>query len=257
MQRTPHYRTTRSAILPPQEPSNTRVWSLLILLYALYLFFTEFILQVEDSYDNIVSYRPLGASYQGPIDYIEPRSISSTAMDTPSDRPSMITPQPKPQSPHIIPSYEDSTSFQASLPPSIDIEFLPQPLNKVLPTEPSNVTLHKNSIEPLSISTLNLVHRDDTNLTPIPPSSIPSPCDNQTQSEYLNIHHILGCRQFRNKKHLAAATNASLVKSGNLPSTIGYFATIANPPKGNPIKKRHMYLDKVHMDVVFGDCVAS
>ena len=178
---------------------NTRVWSLLLLLYGLHLFFTEFILQVEDSYDNIVSYRPLGASYQGPIGYIEPRSISSTAMATPSGRPSMITPQPKPQSPHIIPSYEDSTSFQASLPPSIDIDCLPQPLNKVPPTETSNVTLHKNSIEPLSISTLNLVHRDDTNLTPIPPSSTLAPCENQTQFEYLNIHCILSCRQFRTK----------------------------------------------------------
>ena len=46
------------------------------------------------------------------------------------------------------------------------------------------------------------------------------------------------------------------MKSGLLPSNIGYSATIANPPKGNPIKKRHMYLDKVHMDIVFGDCVA-
>ena len=35
-----------------------------------YLLFYDFILQVEDSYDNIVSYRPLGASYQGPIEYI-------------------------------------------------------------------------------------------------------------------------------------------------------------------------------------------
>ena len=35
-----------------------------------YLLLTDFILQVEDSYDNIVSYRPLGKSYQGTIDYI-------------------------------------------------------------------------------------------------------------------------------------------------------------------------------------------
>ena len=40
------------------------------------LFFPNFILQVEDSYDNIVSYRSLGASYQGPIDYIEHKSTS-------------------------------------------------------------------------------------------------------------------------------------------------------------------------------------
>ena len=35
-----------------------------------YLFFPDFILQVEDSYDNIASYKSLGASYTGPIEYI-------------------------------------------------------------------------------------------------------------------------------------------------------------------------------------------
>ena len=35
-----------------------------------YLFFPDLILQVEDYYGNIVSYRLLGASYKGPIGYI-------------------------------------------------------------------------------------------------------------------------------------------------------------------------------------------
>ena len=39
--------------------------------YGSYLFLPDFILQVEDSYDNIVSYWYLGASYQDPIDYID------------------------------------------------------------------------------------------------------------------------------------------------------------------------------------------
>ena len=38
--------------------------------YVSYLFFPDFILQVEDLYDNILSYQSLGASYTGPIDYI-------------------------------------------------------------------------------------------------------------------------------------------------------------------------------------------
>ena len=48
-----------------------------------YLFFPNFILQLEDSYDNIVIYHSPGTSYQGPIDYIETGSESSTAMSTP------------------------------------------------------------------------------------------------------------------------------------------------------------------------------
>ena len=46
------------------------------------------------------------------------------------------------------------------------------------------------------------------------------------------------------------------MNSGLLPSTICSFDTIDNLPKGNPIKKRRQYLDKLLMVIVFGDCVA-
>ena len=97
---------------------------------------------------------------------------------------------------------------------SIDINFLPQPSTKVPYTEPIDATLHKNSIEPRSIRTLNIVHRDYTNLPPIPPSLTPEPCENWTQFKSLNLHRIFGCMQFRNQKHRSSATNASLVNPG-------------------------------------------
>ena len=46
------------------------------------------------------------------------------------------------------------------------------------------------------------------------------------------------------------------MNSGLLPSIIVSFATIANPAKGKPIKNQRQFLDKVHMDIVFGDCLA-
>ena len=73
-----------------------------------YLLFPEFILQVEDSYDNIVSYWSLGASYQGPINYIEPKSTNSKAMATPSVHPPTITLEPTPQSTNIISIFSTS-----------------------------------------------------------------------------------------------------------------------------------------------------
>ena len=224
--------------------------------YGLYLLFPEFILQEKDSYDNIVSYRSLGASYQGPIDYIEPKSTGSKDMASPSVRPSTINPKPTPHSPQIIPSDEESISSQTYLPPYINIDCLPQPSTRIKPTEPSNTTLHKNSVEPLSIHTLNLFHIYASNLPTIPSSLTPAPCKNRTLFESLNIYRIFGCSQFRNQKHLTKATNASLVNSGLLPSTIGSFATISNTTKGKPTKKRRQFLDKVHMYIVFGDCVA-
>ena len=151
-------------------------------------------------------------------------------MTTPSSRPSNSTPDHTPQSSHIIPSYEDSLSSQPPLPPSIDIACLPSPPTNVPSTELIDETLHKNSVGPLSIRTLNMVHGDAPNIPPIYPSFTPPPCKNMTQFESLNLHRIFSCRIFRNQNHLTAATNISLVNSGLLPSTIGSFATIANPP---------------------------
>ena len=54
---------------------------------------------------------------------------------------------------------------------------------------------------------------------------------------------------------MATATNAGLVKSGLLPSTIDSFATIENPEKLKSIKKQRQFLDKVHMYIVFGYCM--
>ena len=47
-----------------------------------------------------------------------------------------------------------------------------------------------------------------------------------------------------------------MLAGGELPSTIGDFASITMPNKGKPIKKRRKFLNKVQMDIVFGDCMA-
>ena len=132
-------------------------------------------------------------------------------MATPSSPPLMITPTHTPRTPHIIPSDEESLSYKTPLLTSIDIGCLPPPPTKVPSTEPSDENLHKNSVETLSVHTINLVHEDITNIPPIPTLLTPAPCENRTQFKSLNIHRIFGCKQFRNKKHLTAETNASLV----------------------------------------------
>ena len=155
-------------------------------------------------------------------------------MATPPGHPSTINPEPTPQPPHIIPSDEESISSQTYLPPSIKIDCLHQPSTKITPNDPSDATLHKNSVEPLSIWNLNLFHRDSRNLPPIPPFSTPAPCKNRTHFEYLNIHRIFVCRRFRNRNNLTTSTNKNMVNLVLIPSTIGSFATIANPPKKTP-----------------------
>jgi hypothetical protein len=68
---------------------------------------------------------------------------------------------------------------------------------------------------------------------------------------------VFGNRNFKNQLHITAASkNAQLIRCGERPSSIGDYTTINNPPRGKPIKKRRKFLDKVHMDIVFGDCMA-
>ena len=157
--------------------------------------------------------------------------------------------------PHII-SCEKEYIYPLYYIPTIDeVRPPPTPPTEDLYAQPSNNNLHKNSTQPISKRTLHLEHHDISNITPVSPSYTPYNCKNITKFESLNIHMIFGCRRFRNQHYLTSATNASLVKSVLLPSTIGSFATIMNPPKEKSTKKCWKYLDKVHMDIVFGDCV--
>jgi hypothetical protein len=41
-----------------------------------------------------------------------------------------------------------------------------------------------------------------------------------------------------------------------MPSTIGDFVTINNPNKGKTLTKHRRFLDKCHMDIVYGDCLS-
>ena len=129
----------------------------------------------------------LGASYKGPIDYIEPKPPSSKTMAKHSGIPSTITSELTQQPPHIIPSDDESITSQTSLLLYLKSDNQPQPLINIKASEPSDALLHKNLVEPLSLRTLKLVHNDASNLTHIPPSLTPAPCENRTQFESLNL----------------------------------------------------------------------
>ena len=150
----------------------------------------------------------------------------------------IITPPWNHPSPHVIPSYGESISYESSLP--IVAESQPLPLSpKYYPTiELSDEKLRKNSSEPLSTLTLNIVHHEVSNLPYIPSSSTPYHCDNRTYFELINLHRIFKCRVLRNQKHLAAATNVILVNYGIL------FLQL-NPLRLSLIIQRGIYLRTV------------
>jgi hypothetical protein len=140
-------------------------------------------------------------------------------------------------------------------------------------TEPSDDIIHTPLKEPMLItdkelisscdaplsrsSSINSIHESPVSIPDIPPSHIPGPAKHRTTFDSLKLHRIFGCCRFRNQNHIVSASkNATHVHGGELLSTIDDFTTINNPPKGKHILKRYHFLDKVHMDIVYGDCLS-
>ncbi|KAL7459292.1 hypothetical protein ACHAWC_010958 [Mediolabrus comicus] len=234
-----------------------------------FLVFPDFILSVDDSVDNLVSYEPLGSSYKGQYDYVEPRRLLSArpASSPSADNSAASSP------PDVIPPDDVSTascstettssnvslgsspadSSSTSADSSIDDE-PPSPSDP--PTVPSDDDSPQQASLPLPPSIFKSLHHDPSNLPSIPPSSVAAPCEHRTEFDPLKLHRIFGCKQYRHQQHItAASSNASLLSTGPRPTTIGDYTTIPRPPKGKPLRKRRKYLDKCHMDIVFGDSV--
>jgi hypothetical protein len=235
-----------------------------------FLVFPDFILSVDDSADNLVSYEPLGSSYKGQYDYVEPRRLLSARPASSSSADNSAASSP----PHIIPTDDASTascstetassnvslgsspaaSSSTSADSSIDDQ---SPSSSDPPTIPSDDDSPQQTSLPLSPSIFKSLHHDPSNLPSIPPSSVAAPCEHRTEFDPLKLHRIFGCKQsYRHQQHItAASSNASLLSTGSRPTTIGDYTTIPRPPKGKPIRKRRKFLDKCHMDIVFGDSV--
>jgi hypothetical protein len=188
-----------------------------------FILFPTFSLKVDDSKDNLISYRPIGRSYISHLDYAEKR------------HPSTSSARPASAPPTVIP--DDSSVSSPSPPPS------------PAPSAPDNTPP-----APLSAKQLHKLHDNPTSLPPVPPSATPSASESRTTFDPLKLHCIFGCRRFKNPNHvIAASQNATLLSSGELPPTLGDFTTINNPPCGKPIKKHRKYLEKVHVDIIYGD----
>ena len=219
-----------------------------------FILFPRFSLCVNDSDDNLVSYRSIGREPCSRLDYAEPRAYP------PSARPSKITQDdPSPSDDEststattAAESDSDSDTISQSSPPSST----PPPAAVSQDVIPEDELL-ANTTKPLSQTLLSRLHDDPHDLPEVGSASTPAACENRTTFDSLKLHKIFGCRRFKNQQHLTSASdNARLIHTGELPPTIGDFATIVNPPKGKPLRKRRKFLDKFHMDIVFGDCVA-
>ncbi len=55
---------------------------------------------------------------------------------------------------------------------------------------------------------------------------------------------------------IPALQNATLIHTGEFPPSLGSFVTLTHPARGMILREHHKNLDKVHLDIVFGDCLA-
>ncbi len=72
------------------------------------------------------------------------------------------------------------------------------------------------------------------------------------------LHHAMGCRKFRNYKHLIQVSqDGTWVDGGSFLPSIGSLAAVPKSKnQGKPLgRARYLYLNTVHVNIVFGDCL--
>ena len=105
---------------------------------------------------------------------------------------------------------------------------------------------------------LSTLHNESRAPPPIRPCDTPNGSDTKTRWTAKELHRIIGCRRFRNYRHLLQTSkDGQWVDSGEFPHSIGTYTTIPKAKRGGQVDPtRFKYLDVVHMDIAFGDCVA-
>jgi hypothetical protein len=82
--------------------------------------------------------------------------------------------------------------------------------------------------------------------------------DSKTHWTLEELHCALGCRHFRNYKHIIQTSlDGKWIDGGEFPLLLGAYTTIPKAPRGSTInRKQSFFLDIVHVNIAFGDCVS-
>jgi hypothetical protein len=101
-------------------------------------------------------------------------------------------------------------------------------------------------------------HYPGSTLPAVRPCDTANASDTKTHWSSEEIHRIMGCWKFRNYKHiLHVSWDGEWVDGGEFPPSLGSFATVPKAKWGKLLdRSRYRYLDAVHMDIAFGDCLS-
>jgi hypothetical protein len=148
-------------------------------------------------------------------------------------------PQPPQSSSILLPSNPDVNQ------PSDTSTTADEPVTCLLSTmTPEEITYH--------------LHHPGTSFPLVRPCNTTNASDTKTHWSAEKLHRIMGCCKFRNYKHLLQVSrDGQWINGDKFPFSLGSYATIPKAKQGSLIgRTKYYYLDAVHMDIMFGDCVA-
>jgi hypothetical protein len=104
---------------------------------------------------------------------------------------------------------------------------------------------------------MSLVHCAGSSRPPICPCNTANASDTKMNWSAKELHRVMGCQKFCNYKHLLQVScDGEWVDDGKFPPLLGSFATIPKAKWALPLDRMsYHYLDAVHMDIVFGNCL--
>ncbi len=105
---------------------------------------------------------------------------------------------------------------------------------------------------------IELLHTPDSSPPPIRPCDTPNPSDTKSHWTAKELHCITGCHHFCNYWHLLSVSkDGTYIDNGEFPTSIHPYTTIPKAPHGTTIDRTSTkYLDVVHLDIAFGDCMS-
>jgi hypothetical protein len=217
------------------------------------VYFPGVVLTVDTSSDCHLSYESLGKSaLLSSLHYVQPRCLPVTerlallARTRAQSRRDHLIAFSSP----VVPE-EPTPSSPVSDPSSTQV---PQLSSKSLLTSVSPALLPTLTRDDIT----RLVHHEGSFLPPVCPCDRANGSDTKTHWTSEDLHRALGCRRFRNYKHiLQTSLNGQWIDGGKFPLALGSYATIPKAKRGGAIDRaKSHFLDIVHMDIVFGDCIS-
>jgi hypothetical protein len=162
---------------------------------------------------------------------------------------------------------ESLTSLIKRLLPSAPVEDSVAPAMTVLQfndlVAPATPVSLEDPPSPKLLSTMSrvdviwLLHHEGTVLPLACPCDTTNSSGKKTNWSAEELHRAMGCRKFRNYKHLIQMSqDGTWVDISKFPPSLGSFATVPISNWGKPLDRtRYLYLNAVHVDIAFGDCL--